>query len=162
MVWSKVQYMVRTEPRVQFLVLKILLWTWPNWTLTTLIVIEIMDHDLCVTIDQVHWLFVPRISPYGPYGPTIQGMSQGCLGWSRTILLLFLDFYCFTYGTHSSICTQYRSKRIMRTFVILMAMSENSFGPYKGTCLISGLQRHYFCGPHLVRKRAPYKIQIRV
>ena len=84
--------LLRTELRVQFLVLEIFLWTWPNWTLTALIVIEIMDHCLCVTIDQVHWLFAPRISPYGPYGPTIHGMSQGCLGWSRTILLLSLDF----------------------------------------------------------------------
>ena len=35
-VWSKVRYMVRTKPRVQFSVLQILLWTWPNRTLTTL------------------------------------------------------------------------------------------------------------------------------
>ena len=33
---SKVRYMVRTEPRVQFSVLQISLWTWPNRTLTTL------------------------------------------------------------------------------------------------------------------------------
>ena len=34
---SKVRYMVRTELRVQFSVLQISLWTWPNRTLTTLI-----------------------------------------------------------------------------------------------------------------------------
>ena len=33
---SKVRYMVRTEPRVQFSVLQILLWTWPDRTLTAL------------------------------------------------------------------------------------------------------------------------------
>src|SRR5882762_1020137 len=50
-----------------------------------------MDHDLYVTIDQVHWSFLPIISLNKPYEPTISGMSQGCLRWSLTILLLSLD-----------------------------------------------------------------------